>query len=293
MAKKKGPKFVQYFDDVLVALKELGGSGRPAEVVEYISANREIDDSENELLNNGTPRLNNNIYWARFYLIKADLIDGSQRGIWTLTEQGMNTRLNRKEALEIFDIVHSEYKPSVERAEIDNEESSIIGDEVTENIDRIKMVRSNVLEILLGLHPSGFENLCQRILREAGFEKVVVTGKTGDGGIDGQGILRINHFVSFQVCFQCKRYSGSVGSGTVRDFRGSIMGRADKGVIMTTGTFTNTARQEAIRDGATPIELVDGEQLIDMLEELKLGLHEKRTITIYEIDEDFFDQFRV
>jgi restriction system protein len=69
------------------------------------------------------------------------------------------------------------------------------------------------------LKPDAFERLAQRILREAGFTKVQVTGKSGDGGIDGIGILRVN-LVSFVVLFQCKRYKNSVGSGSVRDFRG-------------------------------------------------------------------------
>ena len=70
------------------------------------------------------------------------------------------------------------------------------------------------------------------------------------------------------------------------------MGRADKGIILTTGTFTADAKREATRDGAIPIELVDSEQLIDMLEELELGLVKKQTITIYEVDSEFFDEFK-
>jgi restriction system protein len=131
------------------------------------------------------------------------------------------------------------------------------------------------------------------LLREAGFEKVDVTGRSGDGGIDGRGILRINKFVSFQVCFQCKRYKGTVGSGAIREFIGSIVGRADKGIFMTTGVFSSEAKNAATRDGAMPIELVDGEALIDMLEELELGLNKKETITIYDVDYDFFNEFNL
>ncbi|WP_255408990.1 restriction endonuclease [Caulobacter sp. BP25] len=109
------------------------------------------------------------------------------------------------------------------------------------------------------------------LLREAGFSKVEVTGKTGDGGIDGTGVLRMN-LLSFQVVFQCKRWQGSVGAPTVRDFRGAMVGRADKGLILTTGTSTAEARKEAVRDGAPAIDLVDGEMLCDLLRQHRLGV---------------------
>src|SRR5205814_4720396 len=117
------------------------------------------------------------------------------------------------------------------------------------------------LRTIRALPPKGFEDLCQRLLRESGFEEVDVTGRSGDGGIDGQGILKLNSFVSFRVLFQCKRYKASVGPDTVRDFRGAMAGRAEKGIILTTGYFTPQAEAEASRDGAQPIELVDGESL--------------------------------
>lgn len=287
MRPKSGPRFVRYFNDVLNALRELGGSGRPAEIIDFIAANKQIDAVDQELLSSGEPRFHKNINWARFYLARAGLIDGSKRGVWALSERGLQAQLSHEEALQIFHWVQNEIRSEsttkLDHVEIANAEEEAI----LETPDH----RKSVLQRLMNLPPSGFERLCQRLLREAGFEKVVVTGRSGDGGIDGQGILRVNHFVSFQVCFQCKRYVGTVGSSVVRDFRGSIMGRADKGIIMTTGVFSNDARKEATRDGATPIELVDGEKIVDMLEELELGLIKKRVITIYEVDEQFFHEF--
>lgn len=288
MSSKTGPKFVQYFGSVLDALRELGGSGRPGEIIDYLVANIEIDDSEMELLSDGTPRFNKNINWARFYLAKAGLIDGSKRGVWALTEEGLKVQLSHKDALRIFEDVHRGIRSDVPTKPKDYDTTDVNEDEIIDSTDHRKLI----MDLLAGLPPAGFERLCQRILRESGFERVTVTGRTGDGGIDGQGILRINHFVSFQVCFQCKRYKGTVGAPVVRDFRGSIMGRADKGIIMTTGVFSSDARKEATRDGATPIELVDGDQIIEMLEELELGLIKKKTITLYDIDNQFFDDFR-
>ena len=151
-----------------------------------------------------------------------------------------------------------------------------------------KDYRTEALEVLLALPPYGFERLAQRLLREAGFTQVAVTGKTGDGGIDGYGTLQINHLVSFKVLFQCKRYAKSVSSPQVRDFRGAMAGRADKGIIITTGTFTAEAKREATRDGVPPIELIDSDKLLDMLESLELGL---RPVTTFEVDHGFFAEF--
>jgi restriction system protein len=148
--------------------------------------------------------------------------------------------------------------------------------------------RAAALDRLLQLPPSGFERLAQRLLREAGFTQVIVTGSTGDGGIDGYGTLQVNPLVSFKVLFQCKRYTKSVSPSHVRDFRGAMSGRADKGIIITTGTFTAEARREATRDGVPPIKLIDGEKLVEMLANLELGL---RPVTTYEIDTGFFKEF--
>jgi restriction system protein len=149
--------------------------------------------------------------------------------------------------------------------------------------------RERLLDMLQGLPPAGFERLCQRLLREAGFQEVTVTGRTGDMGIDGHGVLEVNPFVTFKVLFQCKRYRGSVGAPDVRNFRGAMEGRADKGIIITTGSFTQDARKEARRDGTRAIELVDGEKLVEMFEKLELGLKPR---TVFDVDEAFFDAFR-
>ena len=169
-------------------------------------------------------------------------------------------------------------------AELEGDESETEGLEPEDP----RNYRVRLMETLMDLPASGFERLCQRILRESGFQEVKVTGRTGDGGIDGNSLLQINPFVSFQVLFQCKRYSGSVSVSQIRDFSGAMMGRADKGIILTTGTFTKDAKGEAVRDGVPPIELVNGDKLLDMLEELDLGL---RPVTSYEVDVDFFEEF--
>lgn len=281
-----GPQFVTFFGPVLDALRSLGGSARPAEVRDHVAAALNIDESTQfKSLPSGKSRYGNRIAWARFYLAKANLIDSSRRGVWALTEKGRSTNFaNHEEAIALFKEIHNLFhrkRPDtkLEETAIDEPEESELGHSAT---------RDELMEVLQGLPADGFERFCQRLLRESGFQDVTVTGKSGDGGIDGIGILQVNALVSFKVLFQCKRYQGSVSASQVRDFRGAMMGRADKGIIITTGTFTSGSRSESVRDGVPPIELVDGEKLVDMLEELELGL---RPVKAFEVDLAFFEGF--
>jgi restriction system protein len=245
------------------------------------------DALQNELLPSGESRYRNQVAWARFYLAQEGLLDASKRGVWRLTERGRTTHLSYEQSHEIFlkwvRIFQERLKARAAAPEAAPEEAA----EEAEAPERA--YRSQVLELMQSLPATGFEQLCQAILREAGFVEVVVTGRSGDQGIDGLGTLQINKLVSFKVLFQCKRYKASVSPSQVRDFRGAMAGRADKGIIITTGSFTAEARREGSRDGATPIELIDGEKLVDMLEELELGL---LPVKFFEIDNSFFNKFR-
>lgn len=291
MAKRKnteGTKFLRYFGPLLDALRKLGGSGTPDEVVEQIAADMNLSDEEqNEEVPSGGSRLKTNVAWARFYLVREGLLDSSKRGIWSLTEKGRSARLSVEQAGEIFSrwvkVFDAQRKSKTA-------ESEPIAEQVAEASGATsKDYRTEVLETLLALPPAGFERLAQRLLREAGFTQVSVTGQSGDGGIDGYGTLQVNPLVSFKVLFQCKRYAKSVAPSQVRDFRGAMAGRADKGIIITTGTFTAEAKREATRDGVPPIELIDGGKLLDMLESLEVGL---RPIKTFEVDNAFFAEFR-
>lgn len=288
--KIKGPQFVQFFQPVISALIELGGSGQPSEVKEQIAEKLNITESEqSEQIASGASRFSKNVDWARFYLAKADFIDASTRGVWSLTEKGRNVELSTDEALQLFQDIHQQFSKDRKQKRDKKEKGIDSVDEITEGLEDDGDHRVILMGNLQSLSPDGFERLCQRLLRESGFENVTVTGRSGDGGLDGIGVLQVNPFVSFKVLFQSKRYSGSVSSSQVRDFRGAMMGRADKGIIITTGTFTSDAKKEAVRDGVPPIELVDGEKLLDMFENLELGLKPKKA---YDVDEKFFDDFR-
>ena len=291
MAKRKNPdgtKFLRYFGPLLDALRNLGGSGTPEEVAERVAKDMELSDAEqNELLPSGGLRYRTNVAWARFYLVREGLLDSSKRGIWSLTERGRGAHLTMSQAGEIFT---RWVKIFDEQRRAKNAADEPIAEQVAEGSGApSKDYRAETLDLLMALPPAGFERLAQRLLREAGFTQVIVTGQSGDGGIDGYGTLQINPLVSFKVLFQCKKYAKSVSPSHVRDFRGAMDGRADKGIIITTGTFTAEARREATRDGASPIELIDGEKLLDMLESLELGL---RPVTTYEVNHAFFAEFR-
>lgn len=285
----QGPKFVSYFAPVVEALKALGGSARPAEVRERIAVTLGIsEEAQAQTLPSGLPRFDNQVAFARFYLAKAGIIDSSSRGVWTLTDKGRAiNRLTHQEALEIFKVVRLQFQVNrgLETTAEDGDSAPPPG----ADLSTVENHRQRVLEILRGLPPPGFERFCQRLLRESGFQEVTVTGRSGDGGIDGLGVLQVNPLVSFKVLFQCKRYSGPVTPSQVRDFRGAMQGRADKGIIVTTGTFTSEAKKEAVRDGVPAIELVDAEKLLTMLEGLELGVS---PIRLFKVKESFFDEFK-
>lgn len=287
--KSEGPQFVAYFGPVLEALKALGGSGKPEEVVDWVAEHTHASEQLlSETLPSGHPRFRNRVHWARFYLAKDELVDASRRGVWSLKERGWQTTLDAAGARDLFQKwskVFQEQKRATGDT-VDGVEDAVDPD--TQTIPDLDY-RGQIISVLIRLSPSGFERFCQRLLREAGFTSVEVSGRTSDGGIDGNGTLAINRLVTLRVLFQCKRYSGSVGAPQVRDFRGAMAGRADKGILITTGTFTADAKREASRDGASPIELIDGEKLISLMEELELGLKPK---TIFEVDEHFFDAFK-
>lgn len=282
-----GPQFVKYFRPVIDALKELGNSGTPSEVREIIANKLNLsDDQLNETMASGTPRFLNQVAWARFYLNKAGYIASSKRGVWSLTEKGQASNLTDEQALEVFQTIQDQFQAAY-RAQQEEEAEEVVAPPDVGFLPTSDY-RTALIEKIRSLPPASFEKLAQRLLRESGFQQVEVTGRSGDGGIDGKGILQVSPLLSFQVIFQCKRYSGSVTPSQIRDFRGAMMGRADKGIFLTTGTFTAEARKEASRDGVPPIELVDADKLVRMFEELELGLIPKTT---YEIDNEFFEEF--
>lgn len=276
------PKYDALFNPLLQAIHKLGGSASVSEQEDEVANILKLTDAEiSEIHRGNRTKLSYRLAWARNYLKRYGLIDNSSRGVWTLTAEGQRQQSLDKSEVKKF--VQSLGKQEDKDAP-DDGARLVGGSELQEND-----WEDELLEVIKLMAPDGFERLCQRLLRESGFIQVEVTGKTNDGGIDGKGVVRIGGLLSFHVIFQCKRYQGSVSSPTVRDFRGAMVGRADKGLLITTGTFTKDARSEAQRDGAPPIDLIDGEALVQKLKELRIGVQVKeKVVEDVLIDRNYF-----
>ena len=281
---KKLPSFDDLMLPLIDALNTLGGSGSIEEiytkVVEQTGFTDDVLAQLHDAEKSSLTEVGYRLAWARTYLKKYGFLENSSRGIWALTDKARASKaFNQKD---VVNFVRSLDKPHAIKNS-DTQESS--GLELAEEQgwkEKLSAVLTQKLD------PSAFERLVQRLLRESGFIQVEVTGRTGDGGIDGKGIAKIHGFMSFHVLFQCKRCKGSVGSAEIRDFRGAMVGRADKGLFITTGTFTPAAVKEATRDGAPPIDLVDGDELAEKLKEFELGL-KRELVEKVVVDEKWFE----
>lgn len=294
MKKQKKAEFIRWMGPTLDALRKLGGSGSPQEVSEAIANQFNLpDEKREELLPSGGPRFHNQVCWARQYLVWEGYLESSKRGVWQLSSLGAKKHLSDDEARELFlkwvDI-HAQ-KRKEKKKEIPAQIKLPEGEELyDEALHKAGNYKEDLISILRALTPRGFEELCLLLLRENGFENLKLTNQGRDGGIDGISTLRINPFVSFKVLFQCKRYNNRnpIKREQIGDFRNAMLGRADKGIFITTGYFSTEAEREANRDGAPPIELVDCDKLIEMFEKTELGL---KAITTYEVDHNFFKKY--
>ncbi len=263
-------KYDELFNPTLSALHQLGSSGSVGEIEDQVATLLNLTDEQvNEIHRGNTTKLTYRLAWARNYLKRFGLIENSTRGVWALTEEGLKTQTIDKEKVK-RKVISLDKKQRLIKEQVKIEQIDET-DEESEEIQKFTW-QEEIINELQNISPSAFERLCQRLLRELGFQNVEVTGQTNDGGIDGKGMLRLGGVLSFHVIFQAKRYRSSVSPSIVRDFRGAMVGRADKGLIITTGTFTREAKKEAQRDGAPPIDLMDGNDLAEKLKELKLGI---------------------
>lgn len=280
------PPVANFLVPALEALRRAGGSLTIQEMLESVIEVEGFSEEQQAVLHQDGPRteLEYRLAWARTWLKGIGAVENSTRGVWSLTEYG------RKVAVEDVATAVRDW-----RASMAERRRSRAAEETDDHIDEGELEpatwEDELLSRLLKMPPDAFERLSQRLLREAGFVNVTVTGRSGDGGIDGIGVYRLS-LVSFPVYFQCKRYSGSVSSPTVRDFRGAMVGRGEKGLLITTGTFTAAATAEANRDGAPPIDLIDGERLCHLLKEYEMGVRvSRRTVEDIRVEQGFFDEF--
>jgi restriction system protein len=283
----KVPTFDQLMNPLITALRELGGSGSIDEIYERVIQNLRLPEDVLSVLHDPEASNQTEVYyrlaWARTYLKKYGVVTNSSRGVWSLSKPDL-TSVDAKNVVKTVrenDKKDKLAKTAPGTPPAANEAEADAPDEAQTWRTKLYHILTKVID------PASFERLIQRLLRESGFIQVEVTGRSGDGGIDGKGIARIHGFMSFHVNFQCKRYKGIVSASHIRDFRGAMVGRADKGLFITTGTFSRDAIKEATRDGAPPIDLVDGDQLADKLKEFSLGL-QTEMIESVTVDEAWF-----
>ena len=270
--------FDEFLNPVLEALRALGGSGTNEEINNRVAELTHIPATQLEILHNpekgGMTEFEYRMMWTRTYLKYYGMIDNSSRGVWSLTSKG-----NSIQKVDEKDVIRFVREKMKERQ----------SDQESEEPNKQVEWQEELLEVISKMSPDGFERLTQRLLRESGFVQVEVTGQTGDGGIDGHGIMRLGGLLSFHVIFQCKRWKKPIGASEVRDFRGAMVGRADKGLLITTGAFTKEAIREATRDGAPAIDLIDGDQLVEKLKGLSLGVQiNKIEVEQIQIDKEWF-----
>ena len=278
MAQSQIPTYLDLIWPTLKALETRGGSASVQEPSEQIAIDLELPDEILDIPHNDGPRseVDYRAAWTRTHMRRAGMVDNTARGIWTITEKGRGIQTEQAAR----ELIRSE---RAERRRAKSAEIEVENDDMVDEQDW----KDTLLSIVRHMEPSAFERLCQRVLRESGFTKVEVTGCSGDGGIDGAGVLRLN-LISFHVRFQCKRYTGSIGASEIRDFRGAMVGRADKGLFITTGRFTKDAEREAVRDGAPAIDLINGIDLCLLLKNLGLGVNTE-TVEAVTLRPEFFD----
>lgn len=287
------PQYRDFYEAILSALTALGGSASISEVDSRVIEAWPFTEREQAVLHGPGPgtEIEYRLAWARTYLKKMGLITNSRRGVWSLTPEGQV--VDRRTLPELHAAVLEQMKADrIKRAEsgmrVGADDAAAAEDRTDDPPDEGWQQR--LLEQVMRLTPDEFERLAQRLLREEGFVNTEVTGRSHDGGIDGRGVYRLS-LLSFPVFFQCKRYSGSVSAGAVRDFRGAMVGRGDQGLLITTGTFTSAARAEARRDGAPPIDLIDGMELCELLKNLRLGVEvRERVVEDVIVIDGFFER---
>lgn len=298
------PTYVDLLLPTLKALDQLGGSGTNGEIDEAVSEMMGLSDAQlsvafpSEARQKGS-KVAHRLAWARSYLKKLGAVNNSERGVWTVEPtartyldtdptEGANALRAADAEMRRQDRIARLATGAIKSSdtEVDGAAESDIDEEPPGEMEAAYDWTDRLLRALLAISPAAFERLTQRLLREAGFKNVEVTGKSGDGGLDGVGVYRPS-LISFPIFFQCKRFKDTVGPGMVRDFRGAMAGRGEKGLLITTGTFTAEAKKEAVRDGAPPVELIDGRDLCGLLKEFNVGVTTKLIETV-EIDEGFF-----
>jgi restriction system protein len=298
MGKKKNNRteFVKWFGPILDALRELGGAAKPKEITKFIGEKHNLSDDvlSARYEKSGALKFQNQLAWARQYLVWEELLEASKHGVWTLSKKGWDTTLTEKEGYDVFlkwVKTFQDLREEKSAGTLDNQVDQIskIQEEYEPDSSNTNL-KPSLIEILQKISPTGFEHVCGRLLREYDFENIEITQRSHDGGIDGYANLKLNPFVNLSVFFQCKRYYGTVPTKDVQAFIGVMETNkrsVEKGLLITTGSFAKAAVE--IEKANIKLELIDGEKLVEMFEKIGLGVTSK---VVFEPDLNFFEQYR-
>ena len=217
------PRYGDLIAPTFEALKQLGGSGSNDEILTKVIEILALTDEVVDIPHKGHESMTELSYqaaWARTYLRSYGVIENASRSVWAITSS-----YSKADSVDSKAIVTEVVRKNATKRCDEKDDSAAVNinndmpeDDGVDTPDEVKEWRARLTEILQTMNPYGFERLTQRILRSCGFTEVKVTKASGDGGIDGTGKLKVNGVFSFNVAFQCKRYSGSVGAPEVRDF---------------------------------------------------------------------------
>lgn len=260
---------------LLRALSDCGGSAKPRDVYAKVAASfPDLTDAEREQRLESSPSTRkwwNLVQWVRQSLVTAGEIDGSTRGVWTITAKGTE-RLSR-----------SSQASGQPLATMGRELS--LRDLVNRSRDEAK---ARLLTELKALTPTAFEHFCKELLQQLGYRDVTVTKRSNDGGIDGYGNFQ-QGVVSIKSAFQAKRWTDApVRRPDVDRLRGALQGEFDHGVFITTSRFTRDATEASFKKGAISILLLDGDAVAELMIDRGIGVA-RRPLYLYEVDDDFFD----
>ncbi|CAM2009649.1 restriction endonuclease [Acanthopleuribacter pedis] len=283
------PNFKELMNPLIKALVELGGSAEVREARQKVIEQQGYDEEVTSVLlkSGAQTKFSNRLGWARKYLVDMGYMDGSTFGVWTLTPTGRKAYPVNPEEVAASVRRMSTNQGSPEADQSNTPDTGLVA-EVSEEESTTWQTKLHEILHEDTFSAEAFARLAQRLLRESGFIQLNVDGRAEDGSIEGNGTLRLNPLVSAKVFFQVKHTLEPVTKSQVRDFRGAMLGRGNHGLIITTGSFTTSAIEEAIRDGVPLIDLVDGEQLAERLKELELGVMTEMVEQV-TIDVDWFD----
>ena len=270
------PEYFKYVRPVIEVQQELGGSAKPAKVLDLlIDKVGYAKKPSTQPVNPCPSKIGNEMQKVRKVLLHAGLLDSSHKGVWRLTKIGLATDLsdiNLYHLNELRKKAEKEYrenrKTKINTASLQSETTVYHKKSIGVCVDR----RRPLLDHLKTLSPADLKKICQEVLCRSGFEGINIIRESSENCLEGECIFQKNLFMLPDVLFQFKCVEDSIKAEEIRDFRRDMRRRADKGIFMTIGFFTEEAKQEAQRDGVSPVVLIDGKKLVGMIKKFKIRL---------------------